>query len=72
MTLLIDSFIVGSALTATRLAPALLDSRLLPLRLEPPRGAITGTGRPLLDLGLRLPQCEGTAGAGLVPLVWRR
>ena len=71
MTLLIDGFIVGSAaLTAARLAPALLDySVFCHCSAEPGHAAqLQALGvEPLLDLGLRLG--EGTGAALAYPLV---
>jgi nicotinate-nucleotide--dimethylbenzimidazole phosphoribosyltransferase len=71
MTLLIDGFIVGSAaLTAARLAPALLDYCVFCHRSAEPGHAAQLQAlavEPLLDLGLRLG--EGTGAALAWPLV---
>jgi nicotinate-nucleotide--dimethylbenzimidazole phosphoribosyltransferase len=71
MTLLVDGFIVGAAaLTAARLAPALLDySVFCHCSAEPGHAAqLQALGvEPLLDLGLRLG--EGTGAALAYPLV---
>ncbi len=71
MTLLIDGFIVGAAaLTAARLAPALLDYSVFCHRSAEPGHAAQLQAldvEPLLDLGLRLG--EGTGAALAWPLV---
>ena len=71
MTLLIDGFIVGAAaLTAARLAPALLDYCVFCHRSAEPGHAAQLQAlavEPLLDLGLRLG--EGTGAALAYPLV---
>jgi nicotinate-nucleotide--dimethylbenzimidazole phosphoribosyltransferase len=71
MTLLIDGFIVGSAaLTAAKLAPALLDySVFCHCSAEPGHAAQLQAldVEPLIDLGLRLG--EGTGAALAYPLV---
>ena len=71
MTLLIDGFIVGAAaLTAARLAPALLDYCVFCHRSAEP-GHVAQLqaldAEPLLDLGLRLG--EGTGAALAYPLI---
>jgi nicotinate-nucleotide--dimethylbenzimidazole phosphoribosyltransferase len=70
-TLLIDGFIVGAAaLTAARLAPALLDYCVFCHRSAEPGHAAQLQAldvEPLLDLGLRLG--EGTGAALAYPLV---
>jgi nicotinate-nucleotide--dimethylbenzimidazole phosphoribosyltransferase len=71
MTLLIDGFIVGAAaLTAARLAPALLNYCVFCHRSAEPGHAAQLQAlavEPLLDLGLRLG--EGTGAALAYPLV---